>query len=154
MIWCDLIWYDIYHTTSHHITFTSRHVTPRHITLHHITSCHETVTFNDGWSDKAPKKGVSIDPVPPGHLSLMCCFCEGVDVARSRLRCFKQVILQVHAGRYLRDAVDCASKSDILFTGLGCSGPVFCLLLGVSFGCAWPIAGHVTSVTWPVVGWA
>ena len=35
-----------------------------------------------------------------------------------------------------------------------CSGPVFCLLLGVSSGCAWPITGQVTSVTWPVIGWA
>ena len=38
---------------------------------------------------------------------------------------------------------------------LQCSaGPVFCLLLGVSSGCARPIAGQVTSVTWPVIGWA
>ena len=125
-----MIWYDIHHTTLHHIT------------SHLITPCYETVTFNDGWSDKAPKKGVSIDPVPAGHLSSMCCFCQGVDAARSRLRCFEQVILQVHTGRYLRDAVDCASKSDILFTGLGCSGPVFCLLLGVSFGCARSITGQ------------
>ena len=34
------------------------------------------------------------------------------------------------------------------------SGPVFCLLLGVSSGCALPITGQVTSVTWPVIGWA
>ena len=33
-------------------------------------------------------------------------------------------------------------------------GPVFCLLLWVSSGCAWPITGQVTSVTWPVIGWA
>ena len=33
-----------------------------------------------------------------------------------------------------------------------CSGPIFCLLLGVSSGCAQPITGHVTSVTWPVIG--
>ena len=33
-------------------------------------------------------------------------------------------------------------------------GPVFCLMLGVSSGCAWPITGQVTSVTWPVIGWA
>ena len=33
-------------------------------------------------------------------------------------------------------------------------GPVFCLLLGVSSGCARPIKGQVTSVTWPVIGWA
>ena len=30
----------------------------------------------------------------------------------------------------------------------------FCLLLGVSSGCVWPIAGQVTSVAWPVIGWA
>ena len=30
----------------------------------------------------------------------------------------------------------------------------FCLLLGVSSGCAWPITGQVTSVAWPVIGWA
>ena len=34
------------------------------------------------------------------------------------------------------------------------SGPVFYLLLGVSSGCAQPITGQVTSVTWPVIGWA
>ena len=34
------------------------------------------------------------------------------------------------------------------------AGPVFCLLLGVSSDCAWPITGQVTSVTWPVIGWA
>ena len=34
------------------------------------------------------------------------------------------------------------------------TGPVFCLLLGVSSGCARPITGQVTSVTWPVIGWA
>ena len=34
------------------------------------------------------------------------------------------------------------------------SGPVFCLLLGVSSGCAQPVTGQVTSVTWPVIGWA
>ena len=35
------------------------------------------------------------------------------------------------------------------------SGPgVFCLLFGVSQGCARPITGQVTSVTWPVIGWA
>ena len=34
------------------------------------------------------------------------------------------------------------------------AGPVFCLLLGVSSGCARPITGQVTSVTWPVIGWA
>ena len=33
-------------------------------------------------------------------------------------------------------------------------GPVFCLLLGVSSGCAQPITGQVTEVTWPVIGWA
>ena len=33
-------------------------------------------------------------------------------------------------------------------------GPVFCLLLRVSSGCALPITGQVTSVTWPVIGWA
>ena len=33
-------------------------------------------------------------------------------------------------------------------------GPVFCLFLRVSSGCAWPITGEVTSVTWPVIGWA
>ena len=30
------------------------------------------------------------------------------------------------------------------------TGPVFCLLLGVSSGCAWPITGQLTAVTWPV----
>ena len=30
----------------------------------------------------------------------------------------------------------------------------FSLLLGVSSGCARPITGQVTSVTWPVIGWA
>ena len=34
------------------------------------------------------------------------------------------------------------------------SGPVFCLLLGASSGCARPITGQVTWVTWPVIGWA
>ena len=34
------------------------------------------------------------------------------------------------------------------------SGPVFCLLLRVNSDCAWPITGQVTSVTWPVIGWA
>ena len=33
-----------------------------------------------------------------------------------------------------------------------CPVPVFCLLLGVSSGCAWPITGQVTSVSWPVIG--
>ena len=33
-------------------------------------------------------------------------------------------------------------------------GPDFCLLLGVSSGCARPITGQVTTVTWPVIGWA
>ena len=33
-------------------------------------------------------------------------------------------------------------------------GPIFCLLLGVSSGCVRPITGQVTSVTWPVIGWA
>ena len=32
------------------------------------------------------------------------------------------------------------------------SGPVLCFLLGVSSGCACPITGQVTSVTWPVIG--
>ena len=32
------------------------------------------------------------------------------------------------------------------------TGPIFCLLLGVRSGCARPIAGQVTSVTWPVIG--
>ena len=35
-----------------------------------------------------------------------------------------------------------------------CTGPVFCLLFGVSSDCARPITGQVTSVTWPVIGWA
>ena len=34
------------------------------------------------------------------------------------------------------------------------SGPVFCLLLGVSSGYAQPITGQVTEVTCPVIGWA
>ena len=34
------------------------------------------------------------------------------------------------------------------------SGPIFCLLLGISSGCARPIKEPVTSVTWPVIGWA
>ena len=34
------------------------------------------------------------------------------------------------------------------------AGTVFCILLGVSSGCAWPITGQVTSVTWSVIGWA
>ena len=33
-------------------------------------------------------------------------------------------------------------------------GPVFCLLLGASSVCAWPITGQVTSVNWSVFGWA
>ena len=33
-------------------------------------------------------------------------------------------------------------------------GPIFCLLLWVSSGCAQPITGQVTSVTCPVIGWA
>ena len=33
-------------------------------------------------------------------------------------------------------------------------GPIFCLLLRVSLGCAQPITRQVTSVTWPVIGWA
>ena len=33
-------------------------------------------------------------------------------------------------------------------------GPIFCLLLRVSSGCAWSITGLVTSVIWPVIGWA
>ena len=33
-------------------------------------------------------------------------------------------------------------------------GLIFCLLLGVSSGCARQITGQVTSVTWPVIGWA
>ena len=32
--------------------------------------------------------------------------------------------------------------------------PFFCLLLRVSSGCARPITGQVTSVIWPVIGWA
>ena len=35
-----------------------------------------------------------------------------------------------------------------------CSGPVFCLLLGVSSDYAQPITGQVTEVTYPVIGWA
>ena len=38
--------------------------------------------------------------------------------------------------------------------GTPMTGAVFCLLLGVSSGCARPITGQVTSVTWPVIGWA
>ena len=34
----------------------------------------------------------------------------------------------------------------------GTPGPVFCLLPGVSTGCARSITGQVTSVTWPVIG--
>ena len=34
------------------------------------------------------------------------------------------------------------------------SGPVFCLLLGVSSDYAQPITGQVTEVTCPVIGWA
>ena len=34
------------------------------------------------------------------------------------------------------------------------SGPMFCLLLRVSSGCARPITGQVTSVIWLVIGWA
>ena len=34
------------------------------------------------------------------------------------------------------------------------TGPVFCLLLGVSSDCAQPITGQVTKVTCPVIGWA
>ena len=34
------------------------------------------------------------------------------------------------------------------------SGPVFCLLLGVSLDYAQPITGQGTEVTCPVIGWA
>ena len=34
------------------------------------------------------------------------------------------------------------------------TGAVFCLLCWVSSDCAQPITGQVTSVTWPVIGWA
>ena len=34
------------------------------------------------------------------------------------------------------------------------AGPVFCLLLGVSWDYAQPITGQVTEVTWPVIGQA
>ena len=34
------------------------------------------------------------------------------------------------------------------------TGPVFCLLLGVSSDYAQPITGQVTEVTCPVIGWA
>ena len=35
-----------------------------------------------------------------------------------------------------------------------CTGPVFYLLPGVRSDCARPITRQVTSVTWPVIGWA
>ena len=41
-----------------------------------------------------------------------------------------------------------------ILTAVLFAGPVFCLLLGVSPGCDRPITGQVTSVTWPVIGWA
>ena len=44
--------------------------------------------------------------------------------------------------------------SSLLLLHFQGSGPVFYLLLGVSSGCAQPITGQVTSVTWPVIGWA
>ena len=55
--------------------------------------------------------------------------------------------------------VECISTTDVEkivknLASKNSSGPVFCLLLGVSSGCARPITGQVTSVTWPVIGWA
>ena len=54
----------------------------------------------------------------------------------------------------------CGSRASAIFMLIGVdvmeyrcsSGPVFCLLLRVSSGCARPITGQVTSVTWPVIG--
>ena len=34
------------------------------------------------------------------------------------------------------------------------TGPISCLLLGISSDYARPITGQVTEVTWPVIGWA
>ena len=31
--------------------------------------------------------------------------------------------------------------------------PVFCLLLGISSGCARPVTGQATSVIWPLISW-
>ena len=39
-------------------------------------------------------------------------------------------------------------------SNLWSSGPIFCLLLGVSSDCAQPITGHVTEEIWPVIGQA
>ena len=42
-------------------------------------------------------------------------------------------------------------KSALIWVNIG-SGPIFCLLLGVSSDCAQPITGQVTEVTCPVIG--
>ena len=44
-------------------------------------------------------------------------------------------------------------QCEVILKNIG-TGPVFCLLLRVSSGCAQPITGQVTLVTWPVIGWA
>ena len=49
----------------------------------------------------------------------------------------------------------CQESLRIWWQQCRCSpGSVFCLLPGVTSGCARPITGQVTSVTWPVIGWA
>ena len=53
------------------------------------------------------------------------------------------------------DVIMCSQKAEQNASHQMASlGPTFCLFLGVSSGCARPITGQVTSVTWPVIGWA
>ena len=77
------------------------------------------------------------------------------------LRCYCQfitwlLIRETISGTY-RNEIEINGKSIpyLLISWLLVSqGPGFCLLHGVISGCAWPITGQVTSVTWPEIGWA
>ena len=52
------------------------------------------------------------------------------------------------------DVIVCNIRNEFLIVLGAMTSAHFCLLLGVCSGGARPITGQVTSVTWPVIGWA
>ena len=93
-----------------------------------------------------PKIGGNVNP---HHAE---CFLLDEIVPGGPITTWLHCIKEMHAGSLIDDK----DLSNLQSQYLGCwwPGPVFCLLQGISSGCAWPITGQVTSVTCPVIGWA
>ena len=93
------------------------------------------------------------------HIKCLKSLCQCLNTLKIKTSVWEKFPVLDLISKILHVLMPCCSMQHAMLTPINtciyCQrGPIFCLLLRVSSGYARPIAGQVTSVTWPVIGWA